>query len=50
MLILGSGFDADPQFPWAAAALKDGPAADPNERAKRLHGAAMQYLEKWLAA
>ena len=49
MFILGSGFDADPQFPWVAAILNDPSGDHPDQRAQRLHLAAMEYLEKWLA-
>jgi hypothetical protein len=49
MFILGSGFDADPQFPWAAAILDDPSVGHPDQQAQRLHLAAMQHLEKWLA-
>lgn len=49
MLFLGSGFATDPQFPWAAAAIKDPAAAEPSARAERLYAAAKDYLQRWLA-
>ena len=48
-LVLGSGFDADPQHRWAQAVLGD---ASPSARAKkadRLHEAAMACLDAWLS-
>lgn len=48
MFMLGSAFDVDPQFPWAAAALHDTPAAAQEARVRRLHDAAMAYLEELL--
>lgn len=47
--LLGAGFDEDPQFPWAAKALKAG-AADPVEKVRRIQTAAKENLERWLSA
>lgn len=49
MFLLGSGFDADPQYPWAAAVLNDTSAAGQATKAGRLYEAAMAYLDQWLA-
>jgi hypothetical protein len=43
--LLGSGFDTDPQLPWAAEILKD-TASDQAARVERLHQKSMEYLEK----
>lgn len=37
--LLGAGFDKDPMFPWAAEAMAAG----------RLHEAAREYADRWLA-
>jgi hypothetical protein len=47
MFMLGSGFDTDPQFPWAAAALAGEEEVDGASKVERLYGAAMQYLASW---
>jgi hypothetical protein len=49
MFLLGSGFDTDPQCPWAARILSDPALKNPAEKAEQLYGAAMSYLEKWLS-
>ncbi len=49
MFMLGSGFDDDPQYPWAAAVLGDEGAGRADDKAERLHAEAMAHLEKWLA-
>lgn len=48
MFLLGSGFDKDPQFPWAAKILND--ETMPNQSAKvgRLYKESMAFLNKWL--
>jgi hypothetical protein len=43
--LLGSGFDKDPQLPWAAEIL-NASAADQAARVERLHQRSMDYLEK----
>lgn len=48
MFMLGSGFDRDPQFPWAAEALKDDPLAEPTDRGARLYAAGVAHLRRWL--
>lgn len=45
MVLLGSSFDRDPQYPWAAEILAEY-AADPMRCAQRLHVHAMDYLEE----
>ena len=49
MFILGSGFDNDPQFPWAAEILNDETITDQIERVNGLRSAAMLALEQWPA-
>ncbi len=46
MVLLGSSFDRDPQYPWAAEILDEHGAADPMRCAQRLHVHAMDYLEE----
>ncbi|HEY0006582.1 MAG TPA: hypothetical protein VGB17_17505 [Pyrinomonadaceae bacterium] len=48
MFMLGSSFDVDRQFRWAAAALRDDGAADEEEKVANLYRAAMDYLEHWV--
>jgi hypothetical protein len=43
MIMLGSDFDTDPQYPWAAALLKDAAIPDQMTRAERLYDKAMDY-------
>jgi hypothetical protein len=45
MIMLGSGFDADPQLPWAAPILKDKSATPPGATATALYTKAMSYLD-----
>lgn len=45
MLTLGSNFDADPQFPWAAEILADGAAPDEAARIDRLSDKAWDYAD-----
>jgi hypothetical protein len=49
MFILGSGFDKDPQFAFAAKVLTDASLADPNQKAERLKAEALAYLDQWSA-
>jgi hypothetical protein len=49
MFILGSGFDSDPQCPWATAILQEKSATEQDAKANRLYNAAMASLEQWLA-
>lgn len=49
MFFLGSAFDTDPQFPWAAAVLNEPSIPDPPTRANRLYAEALAYLDRWLA-
>jgi hypothetical protein len=42
--LFGSGFDADVQYPWAAACLGDDPTADQMDRAAALHEASVDAL------
>lgn len=45
MVLLGSGFASDPQYPWVAAALaRGGEPAEQEQRAKALHASALQYM------
>jgi len=46
MIMLGSDFDTDPQYPWAAALLKDSAIPDQMTRAERLYEKAMDYSAK----
>ncbi len=45
VLMLGSGFDADPQIPWAAEILNDESGPDETERIDRLHDKAWDYAD-----
>lgn len=49
MCLLGSGFDADPLLPWAAALLASPRPRDPIERADALYEAAWEYIERIVA-
>ncbi|MCP5419727.1 MAG: hypothetical protein H6970_10715 [Gammaproteobacteria bacterium] len=49
MFLLGSGFDGDPQYPWAEAILRDAALDDPAQKGERLYQGAMTHLQKWLA-
>ncbi|MDX1606084.1 MAG: hypothetical protein R3202_07810 [Candidatus Competibacterales bacterium] len=44
-VVLGSGLDEDPTLPWASAALGEAVRGDPLDRARRLHDAALAYIE-----
>jgi len=48
MFLLGSGFDKDLQFPWAAKVLKDQSISTESTRIDRLYKEAMAFMEKWL--
>ncbi|QQS55190.1 MAG: hypothetical protein IPM89_05075 [Candidatus Competibacteraceae bacterium] len=48
--VLGSGFDRDPLYPWAAAVLTDPALADPAQKGTALRETALKYLEKCLPA
>jgi hypothetical protein len=48
--VLGSGFDRDPLYPWAAAVLSDPTLADPAQRGAALRETALKALEKCLPA
>ena len=43
MIMLGSDFDTDPQYPWAAAILEDPAISGQMDRAEQLHEMAMKY-------
>lgn len=45
-LLLGSGFDRDPLYPWAAAALSDPGKVDPGAKGALLREAALVHLAK----
>lgn len=45
MYILGSEFDTDPQYPWAAQILKDSTIPGEMPRADRLHERCVKYLD-----
>lgn len=49
MFMLGSGFDKDPQFPWATKILGDESIIDQAKKVDPLYKEAMAFLEKWLA-
>jgi hypothetical protein len=48
MLMLGSGFDADPQLPWAAELLNDERIIDETERIDCLRDKAWEYFNQLL--
>jgi hypothetical protein len=48
MFMLGSGFDTDPQYSWAATVLKDDTSADGCEKAERLYAEAIARIQEWL--
>jgi len=48
MFLLGSGFDKDPQFPWAENVLNDKSIPDEVTRADQLYKEAVAFMEKWL--
>lgn len=45
-LLLGSGFDSDPQYPWAAALLASDELVEQVHRAEALHEKACEYLQQ----
>src|SRR5262245_591124 len=47
MCLLGSGFDADPQYPWAAAILDDPATTAEDVRMDQLLGKVKKYLKHW---
>jgi hypothetical protein len=46
MIMLGSDFDTDPQYPWAAAILKERELPDQMERADRLFEKSQDFAQK----
>jgi hypothetical protein len=46
MLLLGSAFDADPQFSWAQSILNDPAIPDESERVKKLYESAVEHLKR----
>lgn len=46
MIMLGHGFDTDPQLPWAIDILKDETLPTPAEKMDLLYDSAMDYLDK----
>lgn len=48
MLMLGSSFDTDPQFPWAWSVLKDGYMINKAARIDQLYKNAIAFLDEWL--
>ena len=49
MVLLGAGFDRDPQYPWATAILGDKSLADPDAKSDQLYQGAMAHLNRWLS-
>lgn len=47
-LFLGSGFDTDLQYPWAACILTDKSIVTAAERADRLYNNALEELKQWI--
>lgn len=47
MFFLGSGFDTDPQFPWASDVLNNAAIADENQKIAQLYERAVSYLDRW---
>jgi hypothetical protein len=46
MLLLGSSFDTDPQFPWAQSILNDPSRSDESERVKKIYESAVEHLKR----
>jgi hypothetical protein len=46
MIMLGTGFDTDPQLPWAAATLNDETVSSSVKRVEKLYDKAMEYLNR----
>jgi hypothetical protein len=44
-ILLGIDFDTDPQYPWAAKLLDDATLTDQTQRADRVHGQLMDFLD-----
>lgn len=49
MFFLGSGFETDPQFPWAKAVLNDASLKEPAKKVERLYEAALSVLRRFSA-
>ncbi len=49
MFVLGSGFDQDPQLPWASAILQDQSVTDQSKKVDQLLAAAIDCLKQWWA-
>lgn len=47
MLVLGSGFDRDPKFGWAAAILAGSGSEDPTRRMTRVNGKMLELAKAW---
>jgi hypothetical protein len=47
MFLLGTGFDSDPQFPWASQVLSEGFITDGAVRTNRLYDEARAALKRW---
>ncbi len=47
MFLLGTGFDSDPQFPWASQVLSEGFVTDGVVRTNRLYAEARAALKRW---
>jgi hypothetical protein len=47
--MLGSGFDRDPQFPWAGSILREPSDSDAAARFARLRAEALSQLSRWTA-
>ena len=45
MIVFGSGFDSDPQFPWIAETLAKDEELDQMSRMETIHEASQEYLE-----
>lgn len=46
MMLLGSHFDQDPQYPWAIEILEDQSVENPIEKADKLYDRALKYLDE----
>ena len=49
MFMLGTYFDTDPQYKWAAEVLKDESLKEPSDKANRLFSEAVKYLDMFAA-
>jgi hypothetical protein len=45
LLMIGNGFDRDPQLPWAREILEEKSSTNETERIDRLYGKAMEYFD-----